>query len=245
MKTFVVFKTTFLVFFLLSTFRSAFAIDHLAFNNARKVSGGPLKLNTVYRFDNVVPNVYALVSAKLVDFLTKYNQTNVSLTWKSAREIDFNYYELEHSTDGNIFTTTSIVFGAATSNNGAEYNYTDKSVDGRSGLIYYRLKMVDINGNFTYSSVRVVSLGEEKTSITLSTYPNPVVNDLRITLPSSWQNKQVNIDLYNVKGQHVNALKHANSSQTESISVTGLQKGAYFVKANCGGEIASQQIIKN
>jgi len=425
MKTFVPFKKALLVLFLLITFRSAFAIDHLVFTNATKVSGASLQLNAVYRFDNVMPNVYALVSidslvngatvaiidddgagvgykdafqpqvttpgdshsilheayavftitfynsltngiitlqtvgataldidgnasikeldeidmkggsasymsttpdilvtnsldlsgktkfradnilgiertgidtsalgnmfsvtnsnissfkikfgakstltgstsrqyslymkafqypnqvtlpVKLVDFSAKYNQSNITLSWKSAQEIDFNYYELEHSTDGNTFATTSIVFGAAKSGSGAEYNYTDKSVAGRSGLIYYRLKMVDIDGNFTYSSVRIVRLGEEKTSITLTTYPNPAVNDLRITLPSSWQNKQVNIDLYSASGQHVNALKVTNSSQTESISVTGLQKGVYFVKANCGSEIASQQIIKN
>jgi hypothetical protein len=190
------------------------------------------------------PNQVTL-PVKLENFSAKYNQSDVTLTWKSATETDFNYYQLEQSSDGEVFTTTSVIFGAATNGSGADYSYVDRSVEGRGGLIYYRLKMVDIDGNFTYSAVRIVRLGEEKSTMTLSTYPNPVVNDLRITLPISWQNKQLNIDVYNANGQHVNTLKVENSSQTESISVASLQRGVYFVKVNCGLETATQQIIKN
>jgi hypothetical protein len=182
---------------------------------------------------------------KLVDFSAKYDQTKVSLSWKSSQEINFNYYELEHSTDGNTFTTTSIVFGAGENGNGADYNYTDKSVAGKKGLIYYRLKMVDIDNKFTYSAVRVVRLGEENTSLTINSFPNPVTNDLRITLPSSWQGKKVNIHVYNSNGQLVNHLNVSNSSQIETVSMNNFQKGIYFIKATCGDQTASQQIIKN
>jgi hypothetical protein len=183
---------------------------------------------------------------KLVDFSAKYDQTKVSLSWKSTQEINFNYYELEHSTDGNTFTTTSIVFGAGENGNGAEYNYADKSfTNKKGGLIYYRLKMVDIDNKFTYSAVRVVRLGEENASLTINSFPNPVVDDLRITLPSSWQSKKVNIQVYNSNGQLVNHLNVSNSSQIETVSMNDFQKGVYFIKATCGNQTASQQIIKN
>jgi len=190
------------------------------------------------------PGLFTL-PVKLVDFTAKYNKTDVTLNWQSAEETDFNYYELEHSTDGSEFSTTAIIFGAAPKGGGAEYTYADKSVAGRGGLIYYRLKMVDVDGNFTYSPVRIVRLGEEANTLTLMAYPNPVTTDLRITLPESWQNKQVTFRLYNVNGQCMTTLNIANSSQTESIPVASLQKGAYFVKVNCGNDIASKQIIKN
>jgi len=143
-----------------------------------------------------------------------------------------------------VFSTTAIVFGAAENGHGAEYTYTDKSVAGKSGLVYYRLKMVDIDGKFTYSPVRIIRLGDDN-SLKLMAYPNPVSNELRITLPSAWQGKQVNISLYNTSGQRVNALNIENSSQTETIQTTSLQRGAYFLKANCGQDVISQQIIKN
>jgi hypothetical protein len=181
----------------------------------------------------------------LVDFTAHYTEPNVALAWKSAQEIDFNYYELEHSSDGKVFSTTCIVFGAAENGHGAEYTYTDKSIAGKSGLVYYRLKMVDIDGKFTYSPVRIIRLGDDNNSLTLTAYPNPVSNELRITLPTAWQGKQVNISLYNASGQRVNALNIENSSQTETIPTTSLQRGAYFLKANCGQDVVSRQIIKN
>jgi hypothetical protein len=181
----------------------------------------------------------------LTDFTAQYNKTNVTLAWKSSQEINFSHYILEHSTDGNVFTTTSMIFGAGVNNGGAQYSYVDRTVTGRSGLIYYRLKMVDIDGKFTYSPTRVIRLGDEPKAITLTTYPNPVISEVRITLPSSWQNKEVNIDLYNTSGQKIKSIKSSNSSQTETIAVAELGKGVYVVNATCGTETAQQKIIKN
>ena len=62
MKTFVPFKKNLLAFLFLIGFHSAFAGDHLVFQNPSLVSGTALQLNAVYRFDNIMPNVYALVS---------------------------------------------------------------------------------------------------------------------------------------------------------------------------------------
>jgi len=181
---------------------------------------------------------------KLIDFTARYTKPNATLAWKSAEELDFNYYELEHSSDGVVFATTAIVFGSEKSTDGADYTYVDKTVANRNGLIYYRLKMVDIDGHFTYSPVRIIRL-EEANNVSVITYPNPVTNDLRITFPVSLQNKQLNVHLYNVNGQCVNTLNIMNSSQTESMSVASLQKGVYFLKINCGNSVVSQEIIKN
>ena len=207
------------------------------------LTGGTTRQFSLYLKGFQYPNQITL-PVKLVDFSANYSKPAISLSWKSAQEIDFNYYELEHSSDGEVFTTTSLVFGAGVNGGGAEYTYVDRSVKVTQGLIYYRLKMVDIDGNFTYSPVRIVRLGDVPNTLALTIYPNPVANDLRITLPPSWQGKQVNIDLYSASGQRVNTLALSNSSQTESMSVTTLERGIYFVKASCGGETAAQQIIK-
>ena len=181
---------------------------------------------------------------KLVDFSAKYNKSNVTLSWKSSQEINFSHYELEYSTDGTKFSQTALVLGTAQNGGGADYSYVDYSVAGHKGLMYYRLKMVDIDGKLSYSSVRIIRLGEEK-SITLNIYPNPVVSDLRISLPSSWQGKVVTIDLYSVNGQKMKSLKTANSSQTENIPVADMGIGAYFVQVVCGTESSKQIFIKN
>jgi hypothetical protein len=182
---------------------------------------------------------------KLLDFTANYTKPNALLNWTTGQEHNFNYFMIERSTDGANFTQVALVFGAGESNANINYSYNDKDLKGREGVIYYRLKQVDIDGKFSYSNVRIIRLGDEKTSISLTTFPNPVATDLRITLPSSWQNKHLHIDLYNVGGQLVAAHDIANSSQTESISVASLQKGIYFVQVRNGAETAKQRIVKN
>lgn len=211
-------------------------------NSSGTPAGIGMRMNSLW-FKQFNLNLVTL-PVKLTDFTAKYNNTNVLLTWTTAAEMSFSHYELEHSTDAVNYSTTALVFGAGMEGRGATYNYKD-NVNGRGGIIYYRLKMVDIDGRITYSSVRIVRLGDEKKTITLTTYPNPVVSDLRVTLPAAWQGKEVAIELYNANGQRVKGIKTSNSSQTETMPVADLKKGVFFVKAVCGNEVANQTIIKN
>jgi len=43
--------------------------------------------------------------------------------------------------------------------------------------------------------VRIIRFGIDATAgLRLQAYPNPVVNELRITIPNTWQEKQVNYE---------------------------------------------------
>jgi hypothetical protein len=78
----------------------------------------------------------------------------------------------------------------------------------------------------------------------MQAYPNPAVDELRITVPSAWQNKSVNYQVYNTNGQMVKQVVNQAASQTETISVRELGAGLYIVKASNGTESATQRIIK-
>jgi hypothetical protein len=75
-------------------------------------------------------------------------------------------------------------------------------------------------------------------------YPNPVVNELRVTIPSGWQGKKVNYEVYSTTGQMLIHRITAMSSQTETIDVSRLAAGSYIVKASCQDETSSQKIIR-
>jgi hypothetical protein len=182
---------------------------------------------------------------KLLDFEAKYTKPDVSLTWRSSQEINFNYYLLEHSSDGNTYSTTCLVFGAGVNGMGAAYNYRDKSVEGRSGIIYYRLKMVDNDGRMTYSPVKIVRLNQDENKPSLVAYPNPVSNELKIMMPAAWVKRAVQIDLFNVSGQKLKSYVSSNAGAIEFFNTSDLRPGVYFLQASCGIEIARQQIVKN
>ena len=192
----------------------------------------------------VIITVSTILPVKLTSFSALYNKPFVTISWETAQEINFSYYALEYSTDGNIYTTASLIYGTAQNGNGADYSYVDRSISSNSGLIYYRLKMVDIDGRFTYSPVRIIRLEEQTKTIAIATYPNPVISELRITIPGNWQGKKVTYEVFNGNGQLSEKLVAANSSQTETVNVSNLAPGFYIVRAACNGETAQQKIVK-
>lgn len=204
-------------------------------------------------YDPVVSNIATVVinyiassplPVSLMNFDAKYIKPNVQLNWSTAQEKNFSHFVLERSTDGSVYNQTAMVFGAGESDIKRDYAYTDNNLGGIGGLVYYRLKSVDIDGKITFSSVRIIRIGAESPGIKLTTFPNPVANELRITIPTNWQGKTVVYEVYAMNGQVVNRITNTQSSQTETISMINMPRGLYIVKATCGTEFAQQRIVK-
>ena len=173
-----------------------------------------------------------------------YNHT-VDLKWITSAEINTNYFEVERSVDGKNYSSIGIISSAGNSNTDMKYNYQNDITSFNNGIIYYRLKIVDKDGSVSYSPVRIIRLAQDKKGINLTVYPNPVANELRVTIPSAWQNRPVQLELFNGNGQKVKELISANSSQTETIQVSDISRGIYFIKASSGNETAQQRFLKN
>jgi hypothetical protein len=202
----------------------------------------PLNSNTAVVTINFFAN--SPLPVKLINFDAKYNKPNVVLSWSTAMEKNFSHFVVEYSTDGINFSQAATVFGFGESDSRKDYTYTDKNTAGKGGLIYYRLQSVDIDGKSTYSSIRIIRLGEEKQGIALTTYPNPVTSELRVTIPGNWQNKKVSYEIFNANGQVTKKSETASSSQTENLNVSSLAPGLYIVKVTCDGVSVQQKIIK-
>lgn len=181
---------------------------------------------------------------KLTGFVAKYQKPDVLLNWSTAQEKNFSHFELEQSTDGVNYKSIALVFGIGESDRRVDYSYTDKNLAGRSGLIYYRLKSVDIDNQFTYSAIQIIRLGGETETLSLITYPNPVINSVRITVPASWQNKKVTYEVLGLGGQVTARMERANSGQTETIDLGNSARGIYIVRVHCEGSVLQQKIIR-
>ncbi len=186
----------------------------------------------------------ATLPIKLTSFDTKLNNSNVAIDWATSEEINFSHFLLERSANGNDFKEIAIVF-ADVKENGSEYSYKDIVSKNTSGLLYYRLKMVDRDGSFKYSNVRIVKLGGKNNTIAVNAYPNPATSEVRITIPTAWQNKQVVYEMINLNGVIVKQQVNIHASQTETIQVSNLQSGNYVVRLKSGDETAIQMIAKN
>ncbi len=181
---------------------------------------------------------------KLINFDAKYNKPNVVLNWSTAQEKNFSHFIIEQSVDGINYKELAIVFGAGESDSRLNYSFTDNNLVGRKGLVYYRLVSVDIDNKVTYSSVRIIRLDEIGQKITVTTYPNPVSNELRVTIPANWQNKKVVYEIVNANGQVASSIQSLSSSQTETINTSNLAPGFYITRVTCEGITAQQKIVK-
>ncbi len=92
---------------------------------------------------------------------------NAEITWESIIENNFANYSVEHATNAIDFNVVANQEGRG---NGSRYKFLHTSP--APGLNYYRLKIVDFDGSYVYSDVKVVDFSSERNK-QLNLYPNP------------------------------------------------------------------------
>ncbi|UAY52775.1 T9SS type A sorting domain-containing protein [Ferruginibacter albus] len=149
------------------------------------------------------------------------SNNGVMINWKTYTEINTSGFEIERSSDGINYIPVGSSQSSGNETTGGTYNYFDASTN--NGKNYYRIKIIDKNGNFTYSSVKMIDMDN---TISLRLYPNPASNIVTIKAGSNFSNAQIKV--LNSAGQMV-MQKLVNGTNIISIPVTGLQSGSYFI----------------
>jgi hypothetical protein len=155
---------------------------------------------------------------------------NILLNWVTDNEVNTSHFDVERSTDGINYQKIAEVASANTSGV-HNYSYTDALA--QAGINYYRLKQVDINGQFEYSAIRTVKTSLSKQVVL---FPNPVVNELQL----KGVQPGTKISVYNVSGKQV-------LTQTWTgvpIQVAYLPKGVYNIQLQTGETIITKKFIK-
>jgi hypothetical protein len=182
---------------------------------------------------------------KLESFSANLVGTKVDLKWTTSQEINVSHFVVEKSLDGRNFTSAGVVFAYGNTTEKENYSLSDNVSNVQQGVVYYRLRSVDNDGKSELSDTRLIRISKQSEALQMVTYPNPASSELRVTVPATWQGKQVLFEVFNQNGQKVKASSSGSSSQTETIQVSDLAKGFYIIKASCGQDIAQQKIIKD
>ncbi|MEO5909142.1 MAG: T9SS type A sorting domain-containing protein, partial [Ginsengibacter sp.] len=182
---------------------------------------------------------------KLVSFTARQNGNSVSLDWSTSQELNNNYFQVERSDDGNSnWTVLTTVRGAGNSQVAKSYNTLDANP--LSGLNYYRLKQVDINGNHEYSRIVNIKMGTQKASIFV--LANPFHNTLSVNFVSA-SLQLVTARLIDITGKQI-ALEQwpvSNGNSTKYFSnIGGLQHGIYIltIRNNSGEILYNSKVVK-
>lgn len=214
-------------------------------SGALSSNGSGIRLNSTWFREFSLTAPFSTLPVKLSEFSAILNRSKVDLKWITASEKNVSHFSIERSLDGTDYSAAGMVFAFGNTDQDMTYTFSDNVSNIQKGIIYYRLRSIDLDGKSELSAVRIIRIGKEIEVLTMATYPNPVSSELRVTVPSQWQGKAVVFEVYNQSGQTVKISKNGTASQTETINVSDLAKGFYIVKATCGSEIAQQKIIKN
>jgi hypothetical protein len=180
--------------------------------------------------DNVSVVIHQdVLSVRLTDFTGKnVNNQYSQLNWTTGQETNFDHFEIEHSTSNTDFKQIGIVQGKGDSPFALDYSFQD--LNPVEGANYYRLKLVDENGHFSYSSSVLVtfSLG------ILELYPNPASNGVYLKNNVNFtEGEPLDIELINPAGQRL----FTTTLPTDGISLltvkfpSGVANGVYFLIA--------------
>ena len=187
----------------------------------------------------------ATLPVTMINWNATYSNNTVSLKWTTTVEKNASHFIVERSADGVEYTDAAMLFAVGNSDVLNNYAYNDKIPAANTGVLYYRIRSVDMDGKSTVSETKVIRLGAATANtVKITTYPNPVQSELRITVPASWQNKSVIYQLINTNGQTVKTIVTGNAGQTEVMSMSQVPSGIYIMKVTCGNETGIQSILK-
>lgn len=171
----------------------------------------------------------------IIDFTgVKYNQS-VLLKWYATYETNFKSYEIQRSMDGNAFTT----IGEITGRNLANYSFTDNKLLNTT-IIYYRVKMIDIDGRSSYSKTIAIHINENVSDVLV--YPNPASQKLTIKLQQGLtQNSELHAT--DLAGRIVLQQAVTTGQKIIELNIAALAPGRYFLKIINGNEMINRSFV--
>jgi hypothetical protein len=143
----------------------------------------------------------------------------VIVRWATAEERKNDHFEIEKSKDGRHFEKAGVVTGKGDSNENIDYEFLDQNPF--AGTSYYRIRQVDTDGSYEFTSVKAIKLGDEKSPTIL--FPNPAQDAVKLDhlQPGSL------ITISDQKGKKV--IEWPSLGKAATIPVDKLMPGVYVL----------------
>lgn len=167
----------------------------------------------------------AVLPISLVDLTARRSGGNVLLSWATQSEQNSARFDVERSIDGINWIRIGQLQAAGHSASMRKYAFTDIAV--AKSMLYYRLKMVEADGSYKNSAVRIVAKANNIPGFVL--YPNPAVSNVTVAL-TEVSSTEMEIQVVNTLGQVVTTGQISKGTQLIDLNVSNLRKGIYVIK---------------
>ncbi len=183
-------------------------------------------------------NGLAMLVFKLLSFdAIRSGDTDAKLNWTAIVDENADYIDVERSTNGVVWSrieSQPVLIKNKTINS---FFYTDKEVyspEGDVQTFYYRLKMVNVDGSYTYSGIREVRFNDRynNNSSYAHIYPNPANQVIQVSLPATFKDVDLlSLNLIQSNGHPVIHKEYNTDIPKEiSLDVGLLSAGMYYLQ---------------
>lgn len=209
--------------------------------NATNVEGG-----------NSFVDANAPLPLNLVSFnANRSGEKDAYLTWTTANEENTSRFNVQRSFDKNSWTEIGTVGAAGYSVDIRNYELYDANVNnGRTSRlqVYYRLKMIDQDGQYKFSPIQsvVFNNGSSTKVNEFLVYPNPASDGVQIEWDADNLNQPTSLEFYDVTGKLIHIQKVSDNTNQEYVDFahTNIQAGLYLLRIMSGTEpIEHKQIV--
>ena len=169
---------------------------------------------------------------KLISLNCLYTGEYVALEWSTSQEINVSYYLIQRSSNGIDFTDAGRVSAGGNSQSIMTYHFSDQLTEKKAGKLFYRLKMIDLDGSFEYSSAISVNIPFHSR---FAISPNPAKNILKVN-----GNQIFKVEIYDLAGRPLIRKNDLNTHEI-SINISGLTSGAYLVRVTGKDEVVHSE----
>lgn len=180
---------------------------------------------------------------ELTNFSTTCNEGIVTIQWTTASENNSDYFLLERSPNGTDWRTIDETEAAGNSSTVNQYTSTDYS----NGLVYYRLRQVDMNGEETVYGPISANCGETGLENTLSVFPNPTNGSFTAEIINNGNDEEAVIQLMDMQGRIIEnrkvlLLKGVNQFTFDIYSIA---KATYTLRVISESNFSAVKIVKD
>ena len=210
-------------------------------------SGTVTSENTVFFSTRQFALGYApetLLPVELLDFTAQANDNKVLLSWSTVSELNNEYFEIFHSSDGVEFTSIGTVDGSGTTNELIEYALTHN--DPALGDNYYQLKQVDFDGTETLHDIIKVYNDYQRATMDVTVYPNPASSEnLNLRISTGDNHTSINVRIVDLNGRiHYQRTFNGSLSLDERVQPEfRMIPGIYYMIVQQGDLIKKQKIV--
>ena len=192
-------------------------------NAALLISGPGIAAST----SGVSPHGFNLSSLPVLfnSFYATKSNSNVVLNWSTAMEHNNKNFEVQRSFDGSTWTVIAIMLGAGNSENITAYSYTDKNMT--AAVAYYRIRQVDIDGKYEYSTIKIIRSNETTPAAKIYASSNTVNIEFNQEIKNP-----VTVRIIDMNGRVIGQKDNQQASYRITINMNNHITGMYIVQLN-------------